>query len=212
MADTLFAKEIPGGYSWTLASRLGQILQEIEGRFGARDRSFTILGIEFEESGPRIWYPGNCRNIIIQLSLTSRTSWTCALYELAHEAIHLLAPSGGQHATVLEEGLATFFSWDYSMRMTGKDYRSLPHGPGYKEAALLVEQILSLNPDFFLKIRNHCSELRNITAQLIQEICPEYPIGSSALLSLPFSEFTHLINNDQPFIDAGMMNTSNGNL
>lgn len=37
---------------YTLASRLGQALDLAEDRFGARDHEFTILGVEFHNSGP----------------------------------------------------------------------------------------------------------------------------------------------------------------
>lgn len=35
------------GCTWTLSSRLGQMLREAEEQFGERDKSYTILGIEF---------------------------------------------------------------------------------------------------------------------------------------------------------------------
>src|SRR3990167_6713780 len=106
--ETLIAKPITSGYTWTLTSRLGSLLQLAESQFGARDKDYTILGIEFGSTGPFIWYPGNCKNIAIQLSLESLKSEHCALYELAHECIHLLSPTGKKNANVLEEGLATY--------------------------------------------------------------------------------------------------------
>jgi hypothetical protein len=51
----VIANPLPSGdgYTWTLASRLGEMISEIEAQFGKRDRSWTILGIEFCDTGPK---------------------------------------------------------------------------------------------------------------------------------------------------------------
>src|SRR5688572_13854180 len=56
------------GFTWTLASRMGRLLAEAEDEFGPRDPAYTPLGVEFEETGPRVWYPGSRKHVIIQLS------------------------------------------------------------------------------------------------------------------------------------------------
>ncbi len=58
----VIANPLPSGdgYTWTLASRLGEMILDIEAQFGKRDRSWTILGIEFCDTGSQIWFPGNC--------------------------------------------------------------------------------------------------------------------------------------------------------
>ena len=70
-SDLLVAQRLSDGcgYTWTLASRLGEMLHMAEELFGPRDCSYTILGIEFGPDNPRIWYPGNRRHIIIQLDV-----------------------------------------------------------------------------------------------------------------------------------------------
>src|SRR5437879_7010897 len=50
------------------------------------------------------------RHIVIQLTMECLTDQVRACYQLAHESVHLLAPTGGRNANVLEEGLATYFS------------------------------------------------------------------------------------------------------
>ena len=40
------------GYTWTLASRLGEMLKLAEERYGPRDAGYTILGVEFADDGP----------------------------------------------------------------------------------------------------------------------------------------------------------------
>src|SRR5687767_7615570 len=55
-------------YTYTLASRLASMLGMAETLFGERDRSYTIVGVEFStDDQPSIWYP-RPRNIIIQLT------------------------------------------------------------------------------------------------------------------------------------------------
>jgi hypothetical protein len=46
------------GYTWTLTTRLGAILYEIEQACGPRDSSWTVLGVEFGPETPQLWYPG----------------------------------------------------------------------------------------------------------------------------------------------------------
>ena len=69
-SDLLVAQPLPGNkVSWTLASRLGDMLDMAEKLFGGRDTSYTLLGTQFTSDGPRIWYRGKHRkHIIIQLS------------------------------------------------------------------------------------------------------------------------------------------------
>lgn len=54
-----FCDPIDGGYTWTLASLLGDMLTEAQNRYGERDLNYTILGIEFSPHGPQIWYPNS---------------------------------------------------------------------------------------------------------------------------------------------------------
>ena len=46
--NLLFAERLSEGcgYTWTLASRLGDMLHMAEELFGPRDPSYTVLGIE----------------------------------------------------------------------------------------------------------------------------------------------------------------------
>ena len=101
--------------SFTLTSVLGVFLHSLEMRYGQRDLSYTLLGIEFGVGGPMIWYPGNRKYVSIMLSLDAAEQPNRALWQLAHECVHLLAPSGGSHAPVVEEGLAFLFAKEASM-------------------------------------------------------------------------------------------------
>ena len=67
----LIAKLCPPGsgctFTWTLVSRFGEMIRDVEALFGPRDRDYTLLGIEFSGTIPQIWFPGNCQHIAIQL-------------------------------------------------------------------------------------------------------------------------------------------------
>src|SRR5689334_8635258 len=104
------------GYSWTLASRLGEALREAQARFGPRDPEWTILGYEFGPGAPQLWYPsGGSKMVIIQLADNARENAVTAYWQLAHECVHLLAPGGKLGTeTVLEEGAAALFADDYA--------------------------------------------------------------------------------------------------
>ncbi|ELY2495319.1 hypothetical protein [Cronobacter sakazakii] len=154
LPNLIFARPLPNGsgYTWTLTTRLGAILRELESSYGERDKSWTILGIEFEKNGPQIWYPGNCKNIAIQLAHNALDNEMLACYQLSHEAVHLLAPSGNRSAPVIEEGLATMFSEDFVEREFGA--KNVTNLEKYVEAAAIVRQLLKKYPDAITKLRS----------------------------------------------------------
>ena len=100
--------------TWTLTTRLGQMLHIAEELFGKRDYSYTPIGVEFYDGeNPMVWYPGNCKHVAIRLKASAENDGRQALYQLAHETVHLLSPTGGENANNLEEGVATWFSNHY---------------------------------------------------------------------------------------------------
>jgi len=147
------AQHLPArdGYTWTLPSRLGAMLAEVESIFGERDMSYTVLGIEFGPEVPMLWYPGNRKHIVIQLAKNAVNDTELALYQLAHECVHLLAPTGGEAAPVLEEGLATVFSEDYIAREFSR--KGITNLPSYVQAAALTRQLLAHDPQAIHKLR-----------------------------------------------------------
>ena len=109
-ANGLIRDRMDTGWSYTLVSLLATFIREAEQRYLERDHSWTILGVEFGGDRPCVWYPYNSEFISIKLSLTAASSIDAAIWELAHETIHLLAPTGKPgSATNMEEGLATLF-------------------------------------------------------------------------------------------------------
>ena len=147
--------------NWTLATRLGDLLSDAEHQFGPRDTTYTFLGIEFAGARPMIWFPGDRKQIVIQLSLDSINDLPRACYQLGHESIHLLAPTGRQDANCLEEGLATYFGENYATKWFGS-----PRGCGaaeYERVKTIVRNALAVNPMFVRQIREHKPSFGDIT-------------------------------------------------
>jgi len=170
--DLLICKPIPDGYSWTITTRLGYILRQTEALYGDRDRSYTTLGVEFCKEGPQIWYPGNCKDIAIQLSLECLNDEVRACYQLAHEAVHLLSPTGSSTMNILEEGLAVFNARDciktnYDMDWPQSGFES------YDSACAYVEALLKKDPSAIKKMRRKEPVISKISSELIRATVPD---------------------------------------
>lgn len=173
-----------GGYRWTLTSRLGRMLANAEELYGKRDRDYTILGIEFVVDHPRIWYPGSAKDIIIQLGLNALGDEVQACYQLAHECIHLLAPSGGQSANVLEEGLATYYSQVFVLQSFGRHmYSSLP---AYESAYANLVKLLQIDANAVKVLRQEEPSMWKFTPDLILK---HYPTIGEKLAEQLTSQF-----------------------
>lgn len=154
----LVASPIEGGYSWTLASRLGEIISMAEEKYGERDHAWTLLGVEFKGGGnPAVWYPfsnDGKRYAIIQLTRSAANNEKRALFQLSHEVIHLLSPDGGQRrVNVFEEGLAVHFSIAYLNRIGIKASDAYVVNADYKRAYILMSQLYALFDDVDATIR-----------------------------------------------------------
>ena len=173
------------GYTWTLASRLGDMLDMAEYLFGPRDCSYTLLGIEFESTGPRIWYPGNHRHIIIQLGPCAATNMSWACYQMAQETVHLLAPSVGRNAKNFEEGVSCYFAAYYMKEKFNEPYWR-PNHPNYERALALVKPRLDEDIDCVRRIRKNQPSFWDMTKEDISE---EFPNLESEDVDFLISEF-----------------------
>lgn len=174
---------IPNGYSWTLVSQLSDLLDEAERLYGPRDKNWTPLGIEYCDGTPRIWYPGDRGHVAIQLTDAARADPNRALFQLAHEVIHLLAPLGTKQSLRIEEGLATYFSHvvsaRYRLSLINKD-------PIYVEAERDVVELLNLSSDSIRRAREQEISFNNFTPELILNVCPTSSSALAERLCLPF--------------------------
>ena len=165
----------------TIHSYLDGILQEVEQRFGPRDTSFKILPTEIGGPYPRLYFPGNPGEVVVQLGDKAKGELTEALSQLAHEAVHLLNP--GTSASVLEEGLATRFQLEYGNRRS----------PGYScpdpdrvTACRLVGDLLSLVPDAVRLLRGSGRSLSMVAPAEILALDPKIKDESAKMLASKF--------------------------
>ena len=170
--DNIFSCELlpsKDGYTFTIVSQLGPMLHEAERSFGQRNKDYTILGIELADiKQPQIWFPGDCRHIIIQLTEDCINDMDKALFQLAHETIHCLEPNKYGSTTVLEEGLATYFSMNYN----GINDDSVIDLEPYKLAYHNVKRLLKYDDMIILKARTLAPNLSLITADMLHRLCP----------------------------------------
>lgn len=175
----------PGRYTWTLASVLGDMLQLAQAMFGERDRAFTLLGVEFCGDHPRVWCPGNRGDMIIQLAERCLDEPDRACYQMAHECIHLLGPQGCSSATVLEEGLATWFAQFYMAERMGKPtWHSALYS--YTDAQRQYETLHALDANAIRTLREVQPTFNLFTAELLLEHYPALGAAAAEALVQPF--------------------------
>ena len=174
-----------GPVSYTLGSRLGAMLSEIEQLYGPRDSSWTILGYEFFDAVPHIWFPGNCGHVLIRLGTSALEYPVRAYYQLAHECVHLLDPS--TQANVLEEGLAAKYAIGYARKIDPL-YQS--DDPKYDAAERLASRLLQLAPDAVRNLRSRHVKLWAVGANDLKKECHALLDADAVELAKPFSSWT----------------------
>ncbi|MEE9303922.1 MAG: hypothetical protein V3U84_09055 [Thiotrichaceae bacterium] len=150
-SNQIVAHKTQNGYTWTLASRLGELMGYAEKEYGERNKTWTILGTEFtDREQPRNWNPfyyQGKKNIIIQLSKKAAHDEKEAMFQLAHETFHALVAPGKNDATFFEEGLATYFSIQATRRTGVKIKPSYIASSKYRKAFDLVKAVYKAHPD-----------------------------------------------------------------
>lgn len=185
--NSLFvAKPLSGDRcTWTLASRLGDMLQMAEEFFGTRDLSYTILGTEFHDGNPQICYPRSGRHVVIRLA--SRCMWDAveAHCELAQECIHLLAPSGTLLANVLEEGLSIYFAQRYLKERLGETRTC--DATNYSAALKLVQRLLAIDSTVVRRVRQTQPAIYLLTPADLSACNPSIPCDLAEQLTTRFA-------------------------
>ncbi len=122
-----------------------KIIPELEKRYGQRHPCFHLNEIVFC-GGPKIKYPGKYseQGGYFHISLTPccdrKPISYRAIFQLAHECLHVLKPVKRDAATVLEEGLAT----ESSLVPNKKVFESWDLGCDYKKAYIAVKDLRRL--------------------------------------------------------------------
>ncbi len=185
-------------HHWTLTSRLGHILEFYEKALGRRNPAYRLLGLEFTSGQrPRTWYPdfgGGPNSIIVQLTQTARHDQRLALFQLGHEAFHLVEPiKPGSRGSFLEEGLASYFAVAYMNRIGVSGGAEYIAETNYRRAYDLVVRLAKQHKDFHARLR----QLRQLTRSFsrlssddIRVVFPEAPAAIARQLAQPFTTAT----------------------
>ena len=153
-------------YEQTLMDELLQIIEEVEVLFGPRDRSYELLPPRITECGCAYPYVYPFRKVRIYLTAHSKTR-NVASYQLAHEAVHVLGPTQ-RWATVLEEGLATYFSHAYMNLVYGLQFEA--PNRWYDAAMRAVAPLLAENEFVIKELRLRQPQISNIDEKLLVEV------------------------------------------
>ena len=92
---------------WELQWKLIEIA---EAELGPRDRSKKVYQPTFADDGPFLRNTPDFAGAFVELSRNAEHYWPTAVFEMAHETVHLLNPVVVDAGNVLEEGVAVAFS------------------------------------------------------------------------------------------------------
>jgi hypothetical protein len=192
-------------YEQTLHDELLKIIEDLEARFGPRDRSYELLPPRISECGVAYPHLYPFRKVRIYLTVQAKTRWV-ASYLLAHEAVHVLSPSQ-TWSTVLEEGLATYNCLSYMKRVYGRDFEA--PNPWYAAALQAVSPLLATNPFVVKELRARQPELSRIDENLLVEVAGVEPDHAGLLCTnfemswlLPFTWNEYVTGGAQIFANG----------
>lgn len=140
------------------------LLAEAEERYGSRRSELKISQtLVFREGGPSTHYPLP-GTVSIHLSPGAAESWGTAIYELAHETVHLLdSEYGNRYTNAFEEATACHFAEACVEAAC----------PGYMERVRAYHQTIRVDPTFDRFLRHYeqaGNDLRTLGSPLDSKI------------------------------------------
>lgn len=157
-----------------LMDELLKVLEEAEFLFGPRDRSYELLEPRITERAIGQAFEISPRKMRLYLTSHAKTR-SMASYELAHEVVHMLSPVYWGQATMLEEGLGTYFSHKYVKREYGIDYDGVIYPHNYGPALRAVSTLLAKNEFLIKELRVHQPVISKIDETLLVEVAGVEP-------------------------------------
>ena len=149
---------------------LNLALTELEVMFGKRNHSRITLPVEVNVKSPQVFYP-NDQTIQVKITDSCTKERYRAYYQLSHEAVHMLSPVKLGYATVLEEGVAVWFSHNFMSKHTSNIWSSSGDDK-YDYAWKLVEQLLAESKSGLKDIRDRFGGFSPLTEASILEVIP----------------------------------------
>lgn len=158
-----------------------QLLDLAENTLGPRDDSIRICRPVFSDDGPHITL--NFNGTFAELSRNAEEYWPAAVYELAHETVHLLNPKPGV-GNWLSEGIAVAFSdcalLSFKLEPYSTDMQS------YRRALDLVSELPRGSLAAGCTIRDAYGSLESATQSKLEALFPSVESEILSELSKPF--------------------------
>lgn len=172
-----------------LRSHLINMLELAEDLFGWRDCWYRCVGIEFHGADSKLRYLSRPErdgvNIIIRLSQSAIRNMSQACFEMAHETVHLLAPTGSQNATNLQEGLACFFSV-YYMKTILNEPKWCYTKENQRRMLELITPRLEEDRYCIKRLRGHQRWFQRMNKEDIRRVIPELTVEDAWFLTSEF--------------------------
>ena len=168
------------------------ISSDIEKRFGPAVNEWALGGIDFDvaEEQPCLFYPySRPGTVIIKLAGPALTSIDFARFQLAHELVHCINPSGQKSANVLEEGMAAWYQQCYSTKVLKG--RVQLGDEKYKAARQLFNKFIKKSKvkDSVIKVRTIEPYLYKVTHDVFVNAGISLPSDLETLLLARFEDF-----------------------
>src|SRR6478672_1516566 len=133
-----FPTSRPDAEASALCRLQNDLLTLAEFKLEPRDKSKKIYQPTFDPHGPRLINTPTLDGAFAQLSSNAAGFWPTAVYELAHETVHLLNPTVA-YTNWFEEGIAVAFSI-FALEQHNLPIQ-LPSLATYGEALALVQAL-----------------------------------------------------------------------
>jgi hypothetical protein len=160
------------------------LLGKAEKEYLKRDTNYEFLGVVVHEKGPLLDL-SIPRKATIWVSKTAETRPLQCIHQIAHEVIHLLAPRqfppDEPQATMLEEGLATYFSIygpDFPKKYVEESeihFETKPEASNWREALALYNELIAIEPDAIRILRAVKPSFHDMTVDSIRKAIQEVP-------------------------------------
>lgn len=189
MSSIFIAKTKLNGHSWSIVAKLGDILKDAERRFGRRDTSYTLLGVEVSpNSTPFLVISEEHKQVIMQISSGCIMDFNRAIFQISHGVIHLLSPTEPSLRTVLEEGLAAYYSLEYS-KENGLGEWIITEAK-QKAVASFMQELLSIDHDIIRKLRVEQPVLSKISREQLIKVAPTISSELAEKLCIRYDDFS----------------------
>lgn len=135
---TVYGSDRPVGYKDDIIlTDVTTISADIESRFGPAVNDWVLGGVIFDakDEQPCLFYPYDRQGVVlIQLVGPALSSVDFARFQLSHELVHCINPSGMDGSNVFEEGMAAWYQQCYAtkilkgrVRLGDEIYKSARH-------------------------------------------------------------------------------------